>query len=224
MDPASAGEQASREWDEMEKARQTGVFRDTFKEGVRAALDGDLKGWMKNWWKDRVAKGMEEALNSLSDLIANLFANAGRNNGSGGGILGSIAKIVGGAIGGGSLGGVSASSQSYLDGLSANLGTAKDLPGFKTGGTGVIKGRPGIDANMVSFRATAGEIVNIQRPGNDIGGRVAHFDLRGAVLTQDLLNQMNVMADGAALRGAAGGSSMAQSSAAARARRRIPGR
>ncbi|MEO7465948.1 MAG: phage tail tape measure protein [Sphingobium limneticum] len=170
MTPEQAKTQATLEWDEMEKARQTGVFRDTFKDGVRAALDGDLKGWFKNWWRDRVAKGMEEALNSLADLIANLFANAGGGGGSGGGILGSIVKIVGGALGGGnSLGGVSASSQSYLDGLSANLSKPRDLPGFKTGGKGIIKGKPGIDANIVSFRATAGEIVNIERPGNDNG-------------------------------------------------------
>ncbi|WP_311270489.1 phage tail tape measure protein [Sphingobium sp. WCS2017Hpa-17] len=167
--PAEAKRQATEEWDQMERARQTGVFRDTFKDGVRAALDGDLKGWFKNWWRDRVAKGMEEALNSLADLIASLFANAGHGSGSGGGILGSIVKIVGGALGGSSLGGVSASSQSYLDGMSANLGTAKDLPGFKTGGTGVIKGKPGIDANLISFRATAGEIMKIERPGNDNG-------------------------------------------------------
>lgn len=145
MDPASAKEKANLEWDEMEKARQTGTFRDTFKEGVRAALDGDLKGWIKNWWKDRVAKGMEEALNSLSDLIASLFSNIGGGTASGGGIGGAISSILGSVFGG------------------------KKTPGFKTGGSGVIKGRAGIDANLVSFRATAGEIVNIERPGNDNG-------------------------------------------------------
>lgn len=163
MTPDQAKDQASREWDEMEKARQTGVFRDTFKEGVRAALDGDFKGWFKNWWKDRVAKGMEEALNSLSDLIASLFSKAG-SGGSGGGIGGAIGKVLGSVFGGGS------SSPADIvvnnDAISKAFSSA---PGFKTGGRGIIKGAPGIDANIVSFRATAGEIVNIERPGNDNG-------------------------------------------------------
>lgn len=163
MTPDQAKDQASREWDEMEKARQTGVFRDTFKEGVRAALDGDFKGWFKNWWKDRVAKGMEEALNSLSDLIASLFSKAG-SGGSGGGIGGAIGKVLGSIFGGGS-----SSSADVVVNNDAISSAFSSLPGFKTGGRGIIKGKPGIDANLVSFRATAGEIVNIERPGNDNG-------------------------------------------------------
>jgi hypothetical protein len=48
------------------------------------------------------------------------------------------------------------------------------------------------------------------------------FDLRGAVMTSDLLMQMQQMAAGAAMRGAAAGSEDAQRSMASRARRRIP--
>lgn len=138
--------QAEREWSEEDKARQTGLFRETFKDGVRAALDGDLKGWIKNWWKDRVAKGMEEALNSLADLIASLFSKSGAAGG-GGGIGGAIASIVGSIFG----------------------KKKAATPGFKTGGSFQVAGRSGIDQNLVSFRATAGEIVNITRPGNDNG-------------------------------------------------------
>ncbi|SEM62925.1 Prophage tail length tape measure protein [Sphingomonas gellani] len=54
---------------------------------------------------------------------------------------------------------------------------------------------------------------------NGAGGGALHFDLRGAVVTQDLLDQMNAMANGAAVRGAAGGSQMAQRDLA-RTRRR----
>ena len=50
MDPDSARKKAETEWSEEDRARQTGLFRETFKDGVRAALDGDLKGWIKNWW------------------------------------------------------------------------------------------------------------------------------------------------------------------------------
>lgn len=45
------------------------------------------------------------------------------------------------------------------------------------------------------------------------GGASFHFDLRGAVVTEDLLAQMNAMADGAAMRGAVGGEQLAQRSA-----------
>lgn len=161
MSDAEARDRASREWDEMEKARQTGVFRDTFKDGVRAALDGDLKSWFKNWWRDRVAKGMEEALNSLADLIAKLFSNAG-GSGGGGGLLGSIGKIVGSIVGKGSGGGFDPSAAAGVD--------WNDLPKFQNGGRFMVGGNAGIDTNLVSFRATAGEIVNIEKPGNDNGG------------------------------------------------------
>ena len=146
MDPDSARKKAETEWSEEDKARQTGAFRETFKDGVRAALDGDLKGWIKNWWKDRVAKGMEEALNSLADLIASLFSKSG-TAGGGGGIGGAIASIVGSIFG--------------------KKAAAK--PGFATGGSFKVAGRSGIDQNLISFRATAGEMVNITRPGNDNG-------------------------------------------------------
>lgn len=161
MTPGQANGQATREWDEMEKARQTGVFRDTFKEGVRAALDGDLKGWIKNWWKDRVAKGMEEALNSLSDLIASLFSNIGGSGG--GGIGGAISKVLGSVFSGGS------TSSDIVMNNSAVSKAFASLPAFNTGGRGIVKGSAGIDSNIVSLRANAGEIVNIERPGNDNG-------------------------------------------------------
>ncbi|WP_159981919.1 MULTISPECIES: phage tail tape measure protein [unclassified Novosphingobium] len=160
MDDGQAQDQASREWDEMDKARQTGVFRDTFKSGVRAALDGDLGGFLKNWWRDRVAKGMEEALNSLADLISKLFSNIS-GSGGGGGILGSIGKVVGKVLGGGS-GGFDKSAAAGVD--------WNDLPKFQNGGRFKVGGNPGIDQNLVSFRASAGEIVDIQKPGNDNGG------------------------------------------------------
>lgn len=165
MDPDSAKRQASMEWDEMERARQTGVFRDTFKDGVHAALDGDLKGWFKNWWRDRVAKGMEEALNSLADLISSLFSRVG-SSGGGGGLLGSIGSAIGSLFGGGS--GLTLSSNSSVASAAAGVNW-NDLPGFKTGGSFKVGGNPGIDNNLVAFRASAGEMVDITRPGNDNG-------------------------------------------------------
>jgi hypothetical protein len=148
-----AREQAEGEWSEEEKARQTGVFRETFKNGVRAAMEGDLKGFVKNWWKDRVVKGMEEALNSLADLIASLFSKAGEAGKSSGGVLGAIGSVIGTAFG---------PKTTTVD--------ASDVPAFATGGSFRVGGQSGIDRNLVAFRATRGEMVDIRRPGNDNGG------------------------------------------------------
>jgi hypothetical protein len=220
MTPEAAKDKASAEWSEEEKARQTGVFRDTFKDGVRAALDGDLKGWFKNWWKDRVAKGMEEALNSLADLIAKLFSNVGTGKSGGGigGFIGSLGSAVGGLLGGAKLSGV---DYGAINSAANNV----KLPGFKTGGSFKVGGRSGIDQNVVSFRATAGEIVNIERPGNDNGpgGGSVHivpspyFD---AVVDQRATKVAAPIGVAAAMQGR----SAAGSDAARAARRRIPGR
>lgn len=53
-------------------------------------------------------------------------------------------------------------------------------------------GAGGIDSQLVSFWKSPSERVDIYTPGNDAGpmGGVV-FDLRGAVMTADLLRQMN---------------------------------
>jgi hypothetical protein len=55
------------------------------------------------------------------------------------------------------------------------------------------------------------------------GPPVFHFDLRGAVLTQDLLDQMNQIGQTAAITGARGGSALAQMQMAQRQRRKLGG-
>lgn len=52
--------------------------------------------------------------------------------------------------------------------------------------------------------------------------QVLRFDLSNAVMTPDLLVQMNQMAQGAAVGGAMAGSNLAQSNIARRSRNRIP--
>jgi len=68
--------------------------------------------------------------------------------------------------------------------------------GFATGGSFKVGGSPGKDKTPISFMATKGEMVDIRRPGQQLAGSGAgmHFDLRGAVMTSDLLAQMNQMA------------------------------
>lgn len=171
MSPGDAQKQAETEWSEADKARQTGVFRETFKDGVHAALDGDLKGWIKNWWRDRVAKGMEEALNSLADLIQSLFSKVGRTGeGGGGGFMGALGDLFGKVFGGKNQpGSTPPIAGDVAGGLSSIGASISRLPGFATGGSFKVGGRAGIDRNLLSMRLTKGEMVDIRKPGNDNG-------------------------------------------------------
>lgn len=193
MSKADADAKAATEVLQMEQANQQGIWRDTIRSGFRAALDGDLGGWFQNWWKDRVAKGMEDALNKLSDLIFKLFSNIGTSSSGGGGLGGLLGSIVG-AIGGGLGGGISnpdvdlsgVLTKPTFGGGANSDGTMSfgSLAGFATGGSFTVGGMSGIDRNLVAFRATAGEMVNVTRPGQDnsSGGstNVFHNDFRGA--------------------------------------------
>jgi len=167
-----ARDRASRELDEEELARQQGQWREVFRGGIRAAMDGDLGSFAKNWWKDHVAKGMEEALNSLSDVLFNLFKQAlGQGSagaGSGGGLLGSILSGVTTVFGGK----VNTGSSDIVLNSNAVSSAFAGLPGFATGGSFEVGGKPGIDTNLVQFWGTAGETVNIRRGNDDSQGDV----------------------------------------------------
>jgi hypothetical protein len=62
-----------------------------------------------------------------------------------------------------------------------------------------LGGIAGVDRNLLSMngrplaRVSAGEWLDITPANNRGGGRVVYFDNRGAVMTEDLLNQMNGM-------------------------------
>lgn len=74
-------------------------------------------------------------------------------------------------------------------------GGSGSTPGFATGGSFTVGGSGAMDSKLVQFRATPGEMVNItkgERGQRQMGTNV--FDMRGAVVTQDLLNQMNQIA------------------------------
>lgn len=86
------------------------------------------------------------------------------------GVLDLLTKVAGsGLFGGGSLfggggaGGVNVGAARA--GANAALGSALQTPGFATGGSFRVGGLPGVDRNLISFRATKGEMVDIRRPG-----------------------------------------------------------
>ena len=106
------------------------------------------------------------------------------------------------------------------------------IPGFASGGAMRIGGFAGIDRNILSLngqpmaRVSAGETMQIHADNDRGGGGTpVVFDLRGAVMTEDLLRQMNQMA-GAAVENAApalmqGGAALATSQMSRRAGRRL---
>jgi hypothetical protein len=217
----SAGEgiaQATVEAMDSEKARLQGVFRDTFKDGFRAALSGDLKGFVKNFWQNAIMDAAENALNSLADGLLN--ALRGGKGGGIGGALGSLFKSGLKLFGGGMASGDDflASTLGSDEGYSPGIG---DLEGFKTGGSFKVGGMSGIDKNVVSFRASRGEIVDIRRPGQDTGGGGATYHFSGNLMTPEFWAMISRGDAIAAQRGAAGGSAMAQADLRKRSRQRL---
>lgn len=82
-----------------------------------------------------------------------------------GGLLGAFGGI-GGGIKGGGVGGA-------LGGFLGAGNTATGLLGFQTGGSFTIGGSGGPDSQVVAFRGTPGEMVNVQRPGQQ-EGQIVH--------------------------------------------------
>ncbi len=188
MDAGSAAAKAATEWSEEDRARMQGNFRATIQGGMRAALDGNIGDFMKSWWKDKIAKGMEEAINSLADLVAKLFSNIGGSNGGGG--LGGLLSSIGGIFG---KGGGKYASPFAADADSTFKPDFSGLPAFATGGSFKVGGMSGIDQNLIQFRASKGEIVDIRKPGNDNrqdqgGGGVMEVRLRDEMLDARIIS------------------------------------
>ncbi len=146
---------------------------------------------------DAFAGGMEDALRGdWSSLLRNIF----------GPMLQDSLRSLGGKLfdmgGGGGSGGFSWGS------LASAVTKSFKLPGFANEGTIKAGGTGGIDSQLVSFWKSPSEQVDIYDPNRDGGsggGSPLHFDLRGALMTADILGQMQEMASatgGAAFSGA----------------------
>lgn len=156
---------------------------------------------------DRLVKGIQSG--NFLDII--------------GGVLGAvdgIAKLFNGGAGlSGLFGGGGGTS-------SGKIGNSTKPPGFANGGSMRLGGLAGIDRNLLSLngsplaRVSAGETMTIT-PANDRGGAPVVFDLRGAVMTEDLLRQMNAIGARSAQAGARGGANLALSTLAKRQARAL---
>lgn len=118
---------------------------------------------------------------SLSDIGTSLFQSFGKK---GGGLdVGKIGGAISGLFGG------------------------FKLPGFSTGGSFKVGGAPGLDKNVVAFRATKGEMVDIRRDGQmpNAGGALAvhvspspYFDVRVERVASPVAARAGIQAFGAA--------------------------
>lgn len=99
------------------------------------------------------------------------------------------------------------------------------VPGFATGGAFTVGGSPGIDSNLVMFKATRGERVTVTRPGQSpamgMGGLGAThiYDMRNSVVDSALMNQIRQEIQAGEARAITGGAQLALSTAGRRARR-----
>lgn len=166
-----ATKQASDEVDELIDAVREGDLRESFRhefaDGMRAAIDGDLGGYFENL-ADRFTDRM---LDNLADDLFDMLKGAG-GGAKGGNWLSSIFSFFG------NIGSNATGTSSWRGGLTRINemgGEILNLPG----GTQIIP-------HDVSMRMAAGAAAGGQAP--------ITFDLRGAVMTKDLLQQMQGMA------------------------------
>jgi hypothetical protein len=146
---------------------------------------------------DRLVKGIQSG--NVLDIVGGLL-NA----------VDGVAKLFNGGAGlAGLFGGGGGGSSSKIG----------NVPKMANGGSFMVGGFGGTDRNLLSVNGKArawvsgNERVDVVNPANDrggAGGAPVVFDLRGAVMTEDLVRQMNQIGAQAAVAGARGGASLAR--------------
>ncbi|MBB4154180.1 hypothetical protein GGQ80_002090 [Sphingomonas jinjuensis] len=122
---------------------------------------------------------------------------------------------------------VSSSLPQLANLLSGGKAPAKNASGtehFSGGATWIAENGPELVSLPMGSKITPAAETRRLLAGNDNAERSApvfSFDLRGAVVTQDLLAQMNSLASSSAARGAAGGASIAEAERRAAGKRRL---
>jgi hypothetical protein len=117
-------------------------LRDATYDGIRGGLQAAADGNLGQY----LAQRLRDALfDNLADTLTNMLR--GPKGSSGGGAMGWL-KSAGSVL------------KSFSGGK---------IPGFKTGGSFKVGGSGGSDSQLMQFRATPGEMVDIRRPGQDQG-------------------------------------------------------
>ena len=125
------------------------------REGIKASKDAFDDA--ANAFADTFAQGMGRVLDGdikglFSDLLRDVLDNALRD----------LGRTLFSAMGGSAKGGGG--------GFWGTVLGAMKIPGFKTGGSFKVGGSGGADSQLMQFRASPGEMVDIRKPGQDRGG------------------------------------------------------
>lgn len=200
-----------REAIEFDRTATRGFFRDL----IQGARDGK-SAWeaFSNAFNNLMDKIIDKLLNEVLDAIFQVNSAAG---GGGGGILSTLGNLAGSVLGGGgfgSAGDINAGALASLRGTDFNPGVirpyakgdaftnsiVKSPTAFAYGGGQLgVMGEAGDEAVMPLQRGPDGSLgVQMygdmgQTPSTPAPGPIT-FDLRGAVMTEDLMNQMNQIA------------------------------
>lgn len=174
------------------------------------------------------ANGLQSVVDGLTDAMTGARSLGDVFSGIAKQIVADLIKIqIQKAISGGLSGALSGLGSMFSSAARVPSGAGSTRPSFATGGSFTVLGKRGVDTNLLSLNGmpianvSHGERVSVANDNNSGRGGTFHIDLRGAVMTQDLLDQMNAIGDGAAVRGAMAGASMGEQRMARRARRRL---
>lgn len=167
------------------------AFENVAANGIQSMVDGLADAAVGARSLGDVFKNVARQI--ISDLIRIQLQRA---------IVGGLSNALGGLLGGVSTG-------AKISGGAASAGAfIAGLPGLAGGGRIRVGGPPGVDRVVMSLngqpvaRVNRGEDINVD-PGAR-GGAVMKFDLRGAVMTEDILRQINEMGAAAAYAGEMG--------------------
>lgn len=164
--------------DEEQKELQGQIYN-SWRGALDALQQGGFKGLLEYAGNAFATTLMDRAADALTDLTQQFIQMMAQANTSSGGSGGGWGQVISGII-------------SWFAGS----------PAFATGGSFKVGGNGGTDSSLVAFRATPGEMVNVRTgdQANDNAARGVVFDLRGAVTTEALLQQVNArVTTGAAL-------------------------
>lgn len=233
MRPEEAQAKAIQEGAERSRAALTGTFRDTFRSGLQAAMNGDLGGFFKNWIETRAFDALARVLDRLADGLADLVSGGSRGGGGLFGVLKGALGIAGAISGAGGFASVSSAGSAVGNAAARAARSTATLPRFNSGGWGTIKGFPGIDTNTLSLngnpiaRVSSGELLNVQRAAAGSASsagvqvKVVKGDMFDVIVQQISAGVVSAATPGIAVQGGQLGSEMASAKAARSSRRRV---
>jgi len=165
-------EQAQKEAADRSRAYLQGSYRDAFRGGLYAAMNGNF--W--DWFRDRLHDSSFNALARVFDKLADRIADMVFDSKAGGGLLSAIGGLLG-LSGGSSSGPVSGSAH----------GGVHNVPGFNSGGSFKVRGFAGIDQNILSLngspvaRVSQNEILDVRKGEQPSSGPGVNGSLRIAL-------------------------------------------